>query len=78
MAAEEALCDTILPQSQLTVDSSLLAYQTGNTDFVAVLNNLATKVDVEEQVHEQGLNYALALARLEEMTGVDLSGPSGG
>ena len=48
----------------------------GNTDFVAVLNNLATKVDVEEQVHEQGLNYSLALARLEEITGVDLSGPS--
>lgn len=66
--------DTVLPQSQLTVDSSLLAYQTGSTDFVAVLNNLATKVDVEEQIHEQELTYALALARLEELTGVDLSG----
>jgi outer membrane protein, heavy metal efflux system len=69
--------DTILQQSQLTVDSSLLAYQAGTTDFVTVLNNLATKVDVEEQVHEQGLNYALALARLEELTGVDLSMPVG-
>ncbi len=65
--------DTILLQSQLTVDSSLLAYQTGGSDFVAVLTNLATKVDVEEQLHEQELSYALALARLEEMTGVDLS-----
>jgi cobalt-zinc-cadmium efflux system outer membrane protein len=70
--------DTILLQSQLTVDSSLLAYQAGTTDFVAVLNNLATRVDVEEQLHEQGLNYQLALARLEEMTGVDLSGPIAG
>lgn len=69
--------DTILLQSQLTVDSSLLAYQTGSTDFVTVLNNLATKVDVDEQLHEQELNYALALARLEEMTGVDLSGSGG-
>jgi outer membrane protein, heavy metal efflux system len=69
--------DTILQQSQLTVDSSLLAYQAGTADFVTVLNNLATKVDVEEQVHEQSLNYALALARLEEMTGVDLSTPAG-
>jgi outer membrane protein, heavy metal efflux system len=66
--------DTILLQSQLTVDSSLLAYQSGSTDFVTVLNNLATRVDVEEQLHEQDLNYTLALARLEEMTGVDLSG----
>ena len=39
-----------------------------------VLNNLATRVDVQEQRHEQELNYALALARLEEMTGVDLYG----
>jgi outer membrane protein TolC len=70
--------DTILPQGQLTVDSSLLAYQTGSTDFVTVLNNLATRVDVEEQLHEQGLNYALAVARLEELTGIDLSGPAAG
>jgi cobalt-zinc-cadmium efflux system outer membrane protein len=69
--------DTILPQSQLTVDSSLLAYQTGSTDLVAVLNNLTTRVDVDEQLHEQELTYALALARLEEMTGVDLSGEGG-
>jgi cobalt-zinc-cadmium efflux system outer membrane protein len=70
--------DTILPQSQLTVDSSLTAYQTGGTDFVAVLNNLATKVDVEEQLHEKEMDYELAVARLEEMTGVDLSGVEGG
>ena len=70
--------DTILPQGQLTVDSSLLAYQTGSTDFVTVLNNLATRVDVEEQLHEQGLNYALAVARLEELTGIDLSGTAAG
>jgi outer membrane protein, heavy metal efflux system len=69
--------DTILPQSQLTVDSSLLAYQTGSTDLVAVLNNLTTRVDVDEQLHEQELTYALTLARLEEMTGVDLSGEGG-
>ena len=64
--------DTILPQSQLTVDASLLAYQTGTTDFVFVLNNLITKVDVEEQFHQQELAYALALARIEELTGTAL------
>jgi outer membrane protein, heavy metal efflux system len=64
--------DTILPQSQLTVDSSLAAYQTGAADFVAVLNNLTTKVDVEEQLHEQEMNYLVARAKLEEMTGVEL------
>jgi cobalt-zinc-cadmium efflux system outer membrane protein len=66
--------DTILPQAQLTVDSSLTAYQTGTGDLIAVLSNLSTKVDVEEQVHEQELNYALAVARLEELTGVEITG----
>lgn len=66
--------DTILPQSQLTVDASTVAYQAGSTDFVFVLNNLITKVDVEEQLHQQALTYALALARIEEMTGVELTG----
>jgi len=64
--------DTILPQSQLTVDSSLTAYQTGGADLPTVLTNVAAKTDLEEQLHEQELNYALALARLEEMTGVEI------
>jgi cobalt-zinc-cadmium efflux system outer membrane protein len=66
--------DTILPQSQLTVDSSLTAYQTGRGDLLAVLGNLSTKIDVEEQLHDQQLNYALAVARLEELTGIELTG----
>ncbi len=65
--------DTVLPQSRLTVESSLTAYQTGNADLVSVLSNLATEIDVEEQFHEQELNYALAIARIEEMTGVEIS-----
>ena len=65
--------DTVLPQSRLTVESSLTAYQTGNADLVSVLGNLATQIDVEEQFHEQELNYAMAVARIEEMTGVELS-----
>jgi len=65
--------DTILPQAQLTVDASLTAYQTGAGDLIAVLNNLSTKVDVEEQLHEQALDYSLAVARLEELTGRELT-----
>jgi outer membrane protein TolC len=64
--------DTILPQSSLTIESSLATYQTGATDFLSVLTNITTRVDSQEQYHEQQLNYALALARLEEMTGVSL------
>jgi cobalt-zinc-cadmium efflux system outer membrane protein len=64
--------DTILPQSQLTVDASLNAFRNGSADLATVLSNVAAKVDLEEQLHEQEMNYALACARLEELTGVEL------
>ncbi len=62
--------DTILPQSTLTVESSLNSYETGATDFLSVLTNLTTKVEAEERYHEKQLSYATALARLEEITRV--------
>jgi outer membrane protein TolC len=64
--------DTILPQNDLTVESSLNAYQNGAGDFAPVLASLTAKIDAEEQVHEQELNYLLALTKLEELTGAPL------
>ncbi|SPE42648.1 Outer membrane efflux protein [Candidatus Sulfopaludibacter sp. SbA3] len=64
--------DTILPQSSLTIESSLASYETGATDFLSVLTNVITRIDAQQQAHEQELNYALALAKLEELTGVSL------
>jgi outer membrane protein TolC len=64
--------DTILPQSSLTIESSLPAYQTGGTDFLSVLTNVMTKIDSEERYHEQRMMFELARARLEELTAVQL------
>ncbi len=64
--------DTILPQSALTIESSLASYETGATDFLSVLTNVMAKVDAGERYHEQKMMYAIALARLEELTGVAL------
>lgn len=64
--------NTILPQSSITIESSLASYETGATDFLSVLTNVLTRIDMQEQAHEQELNYALALAKLEELTGVAL------
>ena len=66
--------DTILPQSVLTIESSLPSYETGATDFLSVLTNIMTKVDSEERYHEQVMMYEVARARLEELTGVPLDG----
>ena len=64
--------DTILPQSSLTIESSLPAYETGGTDFLSVLTNVMTKIDSQERYHEQRMTYELAYARLEELTGIAL------
>lgn len=65
--------DTVLPQSRLALDSALASYQTGAVDFLTVLTNFMTVLDYELNRQEETLNYFLALARIEEMTGIDLA-----
>ena len=66
--------DTILPQACLAVESSLAAYQTGGVDLISVLNNVSSRIDAAEQFHEQEMNYEIAVAQIEEITGVPLAG----
>jgi outer membrane protein TolC len=61
---------TVVPQAALTLESSIPAYETGAVDFLTLLMNLMTVVEYELNYHEEMLNFHLALARLEEMTGV--------
>jgi len=61
---------TVIPQSSLALESSLASYQTGAVDFASVLMNFSTTLEYEMNYHEEMLSYFLALARLEEMTGV--------
>lgn len=62
----------ILPQSRLALESSLASYETGATDFQAVLGNLTTILDYELNYHEQLAKHEKALARMEELTGLEL------
>jgi outer membrane protein TolC len=64
---------TVIPQASLALESGLASYQTGALDFLSVLMNFSTMVEYEINYHEEVMNYFLALARLEEMTGVDLT-----
>ena len=60
---------TVVPQGNLALESSLSTYETGSVDFLSVLTNFATVLDYEMNYYDEALNYALALTRLEEMTG---------
>jgi outer membrane protein TolC len=64
---------TVVPQGNLALESSLSTYETGSVDFLSVLTNFTTVLDYEMSYYDEALNYALALIRLEEMTGQPLT-----
>ncbi len=62
----------IAPQSSLTLESSITSYETGGVDFLNVISNLQAVIDSELDYHLQISNHEKALARLEELTGLNL------
>jgi hypothetical protein len=62
----------IVPQSSLALESSLSNYQVATNDFLMVLSNFTTVLDYELAYQEQLANHEKALARLEELTALDL------
>jgi len=64
--------DSILPQAQLALESSLASYQVGRADFLNVLTNFITVLSYELNFEEQTARYHQALARLEPLTGLPL------
>jgi outer membrane protein TolC len=64
---------TVVPQGNSALESSLSTYETGAVDFLSVLTNFTTVLDYEMSYYDEALNYSLALSRLEEMTGQQLT-----
>jgi outer membrane protein TolC len=60
---------SVIPEAQLALESSLASYETGSIDFLAVFSNFMNVVDYELMYHEQVMQFHVALARLDEMTG---------
>lgn len=74
-AAEDLLTlysKAIVPQSSLALESSLPAYEAGTTDLLMVLSNFSTVLDYELAYREQVANHEKTLARLEELTALEL------
>lgn len=64
---------TVAPQANLALESSLSSYETGAVDFLSVITNFTTVLDYEVNYYEEALNQQLALSRLEEMTAMPLA-----
>jgi outer membrane protein, heavy metal efflux system len=63
---------TLLPQAQLTVDSSASAYEVGNLDFLSLVSNLTSLIGLERQYYDELARHEEAIARLEPVVGREL------
>ena len=63
----------IIPQTRLSLESAISGYQVGTVDFLTLLDNLVTLFSFELEYHNQLAEYEKALARIEELSGVDLA-----
>ncbi len=63
----------IVPQSALALESALAAYEVGSLDFLSLIANFTTVLDYEIDYYAELANYQKALARLEEITGTELT-----
>ena len=64
----------VVPQSSLALESSMSAYQVGNVDFLTLMGNFSTVLNYETDYYRELANYQTALARMEALTGADLTG----
>ncbi len=63
---------SVVPGSQLALESSIASYETGTLDFLSLFSNFMNVVEYELMVHEEIMQFHVALARLEEITGLPL------
>ena len=68
---------TLLPQAQLTVDSSASAYEVGNIDFLTLVTNVTNLISLERQYYDELARHEEAIVRLEPVVGRELV-PFGG
>lgn len=64
----------VVPQSSLALESSMASYQVGTVDFLSLLANFTTLLNYETDYYRQLADYETALARIEALTGSDVTG----
>jgi cobalt-zinc-cadmium efflux system outer membrane protein len=63
----------VVPQSSLALESSMSAYEVGNVDFLTLVGNFTTVLNYQTDYYRELANYQTSLARMEAVTGADLT-----
>ncbi len=64
---------SVIPEAKLALESSMAGYETGSLDFLSLFSNFMTVVDYELRYHEELMRFHVAVARLEELSGVEVA-----
>jgi len=64
----------IIPQATLALESSMASYEVGRADFLTVVANFLTVLQLEIEYYSEFANYHKAVERLEEMTAQRITG----
>jgi cobalt-zinc-cadmium efflux system outer membrane protein len=62
---------SVIPEARLAYESALAGYQAGRGDFISLFTSFTSVVDYELMDHEEIMRFHVALAKLEELTGVE-------
>lgn len=63
----------LIPQSTLSLESALSAYQVGTVDFLNVISSFSAVLENELGYYEELATYQKSLVGLEEITGLELA-----
>ena len=64
---------SVIPEARLALESSIGSYQTGTLDFLSLFSNFMNVVDYELMSHEELMRFHVALAKLAELTGMEVA-----
>jgi outer membrane protein TolC len=64
--------DTVIPQAQLALESSMAGYEAGKTEFLNVLGGFLTLVEYRTAQLDERRNLEMAISRMGELTGREL------
>jgi outer membrane protein TolC len=62
---------SVIPEARLAYESALAGYQSGRADFIALFTSFTSVVDYELMDHEEIMRFQVALAKLDELVGVE-------
>jgi outer membrane protein, heavy metal efflux system len=65
--------EAIIPQSNLSLESSIASYQVGKADFLTILSNFLTLLEYRTNYFEELTKHESAIARLEQAVGRSLA-----